>query len=156
MANYLQLTSYRDLAYGPQVTKTAVALPANTTSALFTVGTGNVLVTSMYGICQTVCSTAATTLGLGITPTTGSTATTGIATATAITSKEVGTFVAPQPSSGVAGALVVGTDAGHAVYSTTPFVVPPGTITQTTNNTNTGKFSWYLTYVPLDPGANVT
>jgi len=156
MANYLQLTSYRDLAYGPQVTKPAAVLPANTTANLFTVATGNVLVTSLYGEVTTAAGTAVTTLALGITPTTGSTANTGIATATAITSKEVGTYVAPQASSGVAGALVVGTNAASAVYSSTPFVVPPGTITWTTNNTNTAQLKWYLTYVPLDPGANVT
>lgn len=155
MANYLNLPAYTALQFGPQVIKKSVALANNTTSALFTVATGNVLVTSLYG---TIAATAPTgTLSLGITPTTGSTANTGIATATTVSSHEVGTWVAPTASSGTAGALVVGANAAGAVYNPSPFVVPTGTITQTTNaNLSSGTVSWYLTYVPLDPGANVT
>lgn len=149
----------RALIFGTQVTKAAAALPQTATATLFTVSGGSVLVTLLLGeVSGTAIQNQACTLALGTVPTTGTASSTGIATATAITNKEAGTWVAPQASSGAAGALVVGGNAGAALFLQAPmaFVVPAGTITWTTSASNTGKMAWYLNYVPLDTGASVS
>ncbi len=156
MSVIIQGAQLRTIAFGSQVIKSAQVLPATATGNLYTVAGGNVLVTSLIGICSTVCTSTATTLAIGVAPTTGTAKTTGIATATAVTSAEVGTWVGPQISSGIGGALVVGSVAGSAPFLTVPFAVSAGHITLTTSATNTGAFTWYLTYVPLDTGATVS
>jgi hypothetical protein len=150
MSVLIQGYQLREIAFGVQVIKAAQVLPATTTGNLYTVAGGNVLVTSLFGLCSTVCTGTATTLAIGTAPTAGTAKTTGIATATAVTSAEVGTWVGPQISS------VVGSVAGSAPFATVPFIVAPGKITLTTSATNTGAFTWYLTYVPLDAGATVS
>ena len=156
MSVFLQGYQLRELLFGTPVNKAAQVLPSNTTGGLYTVSGGAVLVTSLLGHVSTACGTAVTTLALGFTPLTGTAENSGIATATAVTSLEKGTWVAPQPSSEAAGALVSGGHAGNAVFPPSPFVVAAGTITATTNNTNLGAFDWYLNYVPLDTGASVS
>lgn len=157
MSILVQGYQLRALNFGTLVTKAAAALPQTATATLFTVATGNVLVTSVFGqVSGTAIGATVTTLALGTAPTTGTAETAGIATATAITSLEIGTFVGVQASSGKAGALVAGGHAGDAVFAATAFVVAPGTITWTTSASDTGKMAWWLTYVPLDNGATVT
>ena len=159
MSVIIQGPQLRAIALGSLVTKAAAALPQTATATLFTVSGGSVLVTSLIGQVQAVAIGAtATTLALGTVPTTGTAASSGIASATAITSKEIGTWVGVQAASGVAGALVVGGNAGAALFLHTPagFVVPAGTISWTTSASDTGKMAWYLTYVPLDTGATVS
>lgn len=156
MANFLNGDKNRELLYGKLVMKPATALPLNATSALYTVSTGNVLVTSMYGVMSTATSTAtAATLALGVI-TSANTATTSIASGSTVSSKSAGTFVSPNPASGVAGALLVSANGATTNYVTNPFIAPVGTIVQTTNANVTGPINWYLTYVPLDHGAYVS
>lgn len=135
----------------------AWTLPASaTTQTLFTVA-GNIFVTGFFGIVKTAIGSTATTLALGTAPTTGTASTTGIATATAITSAEAGTWLVPLAASGVAGALVVGSNGGKSVFDPTPFIVPTGTITATTSaNAGGGAITWYLAWIPLDNFASVT
>jgi hypothetical protein len=158
MPDYLQLGAYTNLKFGATVTKTAVAIPNNTTSSLFTVSTGNVLVTALYGVTTTSTTVAAFTLGLGVAPTTGTANTTSIATAVGFGTKETGVWVTPQVSSGEGGALVTGANGGTTLFKSAEFTVPPGTITATTsaNPGATSKMTWYLAYVPLDTGAYVS
>ena len=158
MSAIIQGNQLRTLLFGDLVEKTSQALPNNTTATLFTVGGGNVLVTSMFGEVTTAASSTATTVSLGLAPTTGTAEHAGIAAAGSVTSVEIGTFVAPVPSSGIAGTLAVGTKAGSALFGPpVPFVCPPGDITWTTSaNNGTGVFTWYCTYVPLDNGAYVS
>ena len=157
MSILVQGYQLRALNFGTQVTKAAANLPQTATATLFTVATGNVLVTSLLGLVSgTAIQNQACTLALGTVPTTGTASSTGLATATSIINKEIGTWVTPLASSGAAGALVVGTNAGSTPFLTTAFVVPPGTISWTTSASNTGKMAWYLTYVPLDNGATVS
>lgn len=156
MSNYTKGTVFRETQFGFLVTKTALALPQTATSTLYTVAGGNVLVTGLLGLVSTAVGATATTLALGTVPTTGTPESAGIATATAITSSEAGTWVGVLASSAKGGALAVGSDAGKAVFLQTPFAVPPGTITWTTSASDTGAMSWYLTYVPLDTGATVS
>jgi len=158
MSTYIQGGVFTQLQYGPQVTKTAQAIPNSTTSTLFTVNTGNVLITNLYGVTTTATTSATVTLSLGAAPTVGSASTTAIATATSIGTRETGTWVVPQVSSGVGGALVVGANGGAVLFQPTPFAAAPGGITWTTSaNPGAGnKMTWYLNYVPLDPGAYVS
>jgi hypothetical protein len=144
------------IAYGNLVTKAAQNLPQTATANLFTVAGGNVLVTGLIGEVTTVIGATATSLSLGVTPTTGTANSTGLATATAITSKEAGTFVGLLNSSGVGGGLVVGANAGQGLFVPLPIIVAPGTITWTTSASTTGQMKWYLTYIPLDSGASVS
>lgn len=155
MSSMVKGTQQRQLSLGYQVTKAATTLPATTTATLFTVSGGAVMITSLLGIVTTVVQNQACTLALGAVPTVGTSSTTSIATATSIQAKEVGTWVAPQASSGVGGALVVGTNAASSVFGSWWFVASAGTISWTTSATNTGAMKWYLTYIPLDNGASV-
>lgn len=157
MSVIIQGYQLREIAFGVQVQKSWTLPASATTSTLFTVAGGNALVTSVFGLVTTLIGSTATTVALGTAPTTGTAETAGIATATAVTSLEKGTFVGVQASSGLAGALVSGGHAGNAVWASTPFVVAPGTITATTSaNAGAGVINWYLTYVPLDTGATIS
>lgn len=157
MSVIIQGYELRTIAFGPQVLKAAQTLPQTATSTLYTVSGGSVLVTSLLGVVSGVATgSTVTTLALGTAPTTGTASTTSIATAVAITSLEIGSWVAPQASSGKGGALVVGANAGATLFLANPFVVPAGAITWTTSASDTGKIAWYLTYVPLDTGASVS
>ena len=157
MPNFSEGYQLRKLLLGSQVIKASQALPQTATANLYTVAGGSVLITSLLGLVSSVATgSTATTLALGTAPTTGTASTTSIATAVAITSLEIGSWVAPQSSSGKGGALVVGANAGATLWLTVPFVVPAGTITWTTSAGDTGQMTWYLTYIPLDTGASVS
>jgi len=148
----------RVLRYGSQVTYSWTLPASATTSTLFTVTGGLVAITSLVGQVTTAIGGTATNLSLGSgTPGVGGTLDTdGIGTATAITSAEVGTLLTVEASSGIAGALVVGSLAGSGAFNARPFVVNSATITATTSaNAGGGVINWYLSYVPLDSGAFV-
>jgi hypothetical protein len=156
MSAMVKGTQLRTLDFGYLVTKAAANFPQSATATLFTVSGGAVLVTSLIGIVTTVVAGSDPVLTLGTAPTVGTADTDGIATTTALTSQEVGTIVTVEKSSGLGGALVVGSLAGSAGFLDTPFVVSAGTITWTTGASKTGQMKWYLTYVPLDTGASVS
>lgn len=155
MATILQGQQLRLIEYGYQVLKTAVALPQSATATLFTVTGGRVIITSLVGTVSTAIQNQACTLAVGTVPTTGTASTTGIATATSIINLEAGTHVyLPQTK----GALTVNTNAGGAaqMFAGAAYVVSAGTVSWTTSASNTGAFSWALTYIPLDTGAAVS
>lgn len=156
MADYLQGDAYQRLRTGPLVVKTAQTLPSNTTLNLFTVSTGNVMVTSLYGVITTPTTATTFTLALGNKPTTGTAHTSAIATAVAAGTRETGTWLTTQVSSGIGGALVVGTDGGTVLFKPAEFTLAPGNLTWTTSAAAQGAVTWYLAYVPLDPGAYVS
>src|SRR5215831_2513013 len=109
MSTLIQGYQLRTLAFGTQVTKAAANLPQTATSTLFTISGGAVLVTSLLGLVSgTAIQNQACNLSLGTVPTVGTSSATSIATATAITNKEIGTWVVPLVSAGIGGALVVG------------------------------------------------
>ena len=148
----------RALNYGQQVIKAATAFPQTATGTLFTVSGGAVLVTCLLGLVTTVVQSSDPQVTLGTAPTSGTAEVAGIASSTALTSAEVGTWVTTQASSGLPGALVVmasAAKAGNAVFLPSAFVVSAGTITWTTSASKTGAMSWYLMYVALDTGASV-
>jgi hypothetical protein len=158
MSIIIQGYQLRELLLGSQVIKSAQVLPADTTSTLYTVTGGNVIVTSLAAVCTTVCTATATNLSIGTHPTGGSAENASICVATAIASTALLSWLTPLPVSGQgggSGSLVI--SAPSAVpYIPASFIVPAGTITLTTSATNTGAFTWYLTYIPLDTGAYVS
>jgi len=162
MANYLQLSSYRDLNYGPLVAKTAVANGITAAVNLFTVSSGNVLVTNLIGVVTTAAATTGT-MTIGVTSTNSTIATAlGLATTVATTYK-AGTVLAVQPGAASAtgntattSAMAVGTAGVVGAQGVAAIVPSGGVITATTSSNMGGNISWYLTYVPLDFGANVT
>ena len=160
MSVLIQGYQLREIAFGVQVTKAAQTLPQTTTSTLFTVAGGAVLVTSLLGVVQgAAIQSTDPVLTIGTAPTTGTLEVAGIATSTSLASAEIGTWLTVAPSSGLPGALVVmGTPGkgGNAVYLGAPFVVSAGTITWSTGASKTGKIAWYLSYVPLDNGGSVS
>lgn len=146
--------------YGPvqnQVVKAAQNLPQTATATLFTVS-GTVLIQFFAGLVTTAIGGTAVNLSLGNTPTGGSAANTSLATATAMTSKTVGTHFVPTFTSGIGGAPVVASLCQVTVpaASGNAFIVPAGTITWTTSASTTGQMAWYLAYLPIDAGATVT
>lgn len=157
MSALIQGVQLRTLLLGTKIDEPAATLPATTTANIFTVSGGRILITSLVGTCTTVCTATATTLSIGLTPTTGTAQNAGIATATAVTSSEVGTLVSVNVGA-APGALIVGAKAGAAVNGGggTGLVVEPGTITITTSATNTGAFSWTMTYIEYDDGSSAS
>jgi hypothetical protein len=140
-------------AVGIRISKTAQALPQTATGTLFTVTGGAVLVTALFGLVTTACGAIATTVALG--DSVGGTAT--IATATAVTSAGVGTWLAPNPSAGAAGALLVKTVpfVNYVPLASSPFLLAAN-VTWTTSASNTGALSWYMWYIPIDLDATVS
>lgn len=160
MSVIIQGYQLREIAFGVQVIKAAQAMPQTQTLDLFTVSGGAVLVTSLLGLVSGVAiASSDPELTLGTAPTVGTAEVAGIASSTALTSAEIGTWMTVQPSSGLPGALVVmatAAKAGNSVFLPTPFVVSAGYITWTTGASKAGHIAWYLTYVPLDTGASVS
>jgi len=151
---------------GTLVSKSGLAVPATTTSTLFTVTGGAVLVTALLGRVTTAVGATVTTLSLG----TGLGGTASLATAVAITSKGAGTWLFPIGNAGVAGALQVlgpsqaflgGTNLPNAPEWPqsigAPFLLAPDTITWTTSATpGGGVVTWYLSYIPIDTAVAVS
>jgi hypothetical protein len=159
MAGFIQGTQLRALNYGTQVTKAAQTPPNSGSSAtLFTVAGGVVLVHYLIGRVSTALSGTTGAIALGTKPTGSTEETAGIATAGVVGGAEVGTFVVPLASSGLASTLVVCAKvAGNVPFLPNPILVNTGTIEVTTSvATMTGAIDWYLAYVPLDTGASVS
>lgn len=77
--------------YGDLVIKAAQNLPQTTTSTLYTVAGGAILVHGLYGLVTTALGATATNLSLGTTA-----GNTTIASATAVTSATLSSWIAPQ------------------------------------------------------------
>ena len=157
-ANFYKGSAMRDSSYGQIVRTGAQTWPqgAPGTSTLFTVHSGNCMVTSLFGIITTI-PAGDPGITLGTAPTTGTAETNGLATTVAIT-EEVGTWitVVDTPTTNKPGALTIGGHAGNVQFNQlAAFAVSAGTITLTAANAETGAISWYLTYLPLDEGAYI-
>ena len=157
MASFLQGKDVRLITYGKVATRSALAFPQSATGTLFTVAGGNVLVTLLCAVLTTA-TTTDPQITLGTAPTTGTAESNGLATTTALTSIEAGSWlgVLNTTTTDKPGALVVGAHAGNVIFPAGTFVVAPGTITITTAASQAGAATWYLTYVALDDGASVS
>jgi hypothetical protein len=159
MSVIVQGYQLRELMLGVQVTKSYTLPGSAHTDTLFTVAGGLVAITGLVGQVTTLIGSTATTLALGLgTPGVGGTLDTdGIGTATAVTSQEVGTLIGVQASSGLGGAVVVGSLAGSGAFFATPIVLNSATLTATTSaNAGAGVIKWYVHYIPIDTGATVS
>lgn len=143
---------------GIKVDKGAFTLPATTSTAMFTVAGGRVLITSLIGEVTTAVQAQACNLNVTIDPT-GAGAAADLAAATEINGDAVGTFYTVNGV--VLDLLGSQTDGGTQVptHATArvgrPFLVPAGSIFLKTSATNTGATAWSLTYIPYDDGASV-
>ena len=133
--------------YGTTVNRAAAALPATTTTAIFSVTGGRVLVTNICGQVATALGATVTTVAINYLNT-ASTANLDIAAAVAVTSAAVGTMYGV-PSVGSAGVVAA------YVVQNNEFILPTGSIRLTTSATNTGTMTWSISYIPLDAGAAV-
>src|SRR5215472_10592623 len=124
---------------GNQVVKTGLTLPASTTSALYTVTGGSILVQFFALLVTTAIQNQACTLSLGNTPTGGSAANTSIALAASIQAKPVGTLFVPTWASSIGGNPVVASGVQAQSGGSAAFLCPAGTITWTTSATNIGQ-----------------
>ena len=156
MSNLRLGPASRECVLGLIVRTGAQTFPQTATATLFTVHTGNVLVTAMYGIITTLPG-GDPQITMGLAPTAGTAEVNGLGATTAIT-EEVGSWVAlyDTTTTNKAGAFAVGGHAGVGVFGAlAAFPVAPGAITGTASASQTGAMQWYLTYVPLDEGAYV-
>jgi hypothetical protein len=155
MTTLIQNKDVRTISAGLAVSNALHAtLPQTAAQNIFTISGGRILLVALTGQVTTVIGATVTSLKVTNTPTTGTA--TDIATATAITSKEVGTLIGLPLTPG--SALVVGANAGAAVQvpGHQGWLVQPGTISVTTSASTTGGISYDLVYVPYDTGAQVT
>lgn len=150
MSNILRSTGYRDLAFGLNVSKVTTVLPATAYGTLFTVTGGRVLITGLIGEFTIAADATATTVKVTGTPTTGTAV--DWTTATAVTSKEIGSQMTLPAAAGSA-LVVTNAGAGGQMQPKSPYVAAIGTIGITTSATNAGSAKWTVFYVPLDSGA---
>lgn len=139
--------------YGTLISRATASLPATTTSTLFTIATGRVLITSILGEVTTVIQTQANNTKLQFDPTdTG--ATQDLCAVLDISADAVGTMysITGTPATAMGDALnFMSADKMLA----RPLVLKPGGILLSCAATNTGSVKWGLTYIPLDSGATV-
>lgn len=153
MTTLIQNKDVRTISAGLAVSRAAATIPQTAAQNIFTVTGGRILVVALTGQVTTVIGSTATTLKITNTPTSGTA--TDIASATAITSKEVGTLLGLPLTPG--SALVVGANAGAAVQvpGHQGWLIEPGTLSVTTSASTTGAIAYDLVYVPYDTGASV-
>lgn len=152
MATGVGATGLKKSVLGVAVSRSAAVLPATTQAAIFTISGGRVLITSLIGTFTVAGSATATTLKITGNPTSGTDV--DLATATAVTSKEVGSIITLPAAAG--GAVVVTNAGGALVPLGSGLVLNAGTLDIVTSATNTGQVKWDLTYVPIDAGASVS
>lgn len=140
-------------SWGRTVNRTTAALPQTTASALFTVSTGRVIVTSIIGEVTTVIQTQANNTKLQFNPDdTG--ATQDLCAVLDITADPVGTMysITGTPATAMQDALNF---LPSSKVLSQPLVLKPGAIELNCAASNTGSVKWTLTYWPLDTGAKI-
>lgn len=148
MSVYEDGTAYRKMLLGSNLTSKSTGTLAASTVALFTIATGNVLVTALYGL-VTASITVANSYKLQINPTTGDT--TDLCTATDIgtTDTAAGTIIGFGQGTTAAPALLKGGQLNSHMWA-----VPIGQIESVSAGTD-GAITWYCAWVPLDAGATL-
>jgi hypothetical protein len=133
------------------VTRAAANLPASTTSDLFIVAGGRVLLTGIVGEVTTVIQAQACASKLRMAPITGTAV--DLCATLDISGKEIGTLLGV---TGTFATAMVGPNAGATVYPSNRIVLPIGSVQLSCVATNTGQIKWAMTYIPLDEGATVS
>lgn len=142
--------AFRDMNFGIKVDRAAAVLPATATGTLFAVTGGRVIVRGLIGRVTTAASATATNIKLRAIPTTGPAA--DISANGAITSAALGTLVT---ITGLFSDATIIAGAGQ-ILDSVGVVCSVGTISLTTDATNTGALEWTVIYIPLDDGASVS
>lgn len=145
---------------GTVVRKAAAVLPATGLQTLFTVSTGMVYVTALFGQVTTVFDGTVNSLNVVHDPTVGAVG--DLCAATVCTSDIAGTMYTVH---GIQAALLGtqkegGTEVPTHVLAKGPvgggFILPPGVVSlQTSATDTTGATKWWIAYIPLDSGATV-
>jgi hypothetical protein len=140
--------------FGRVVERATAALPQTTASALFTVATGRVIVTSIIGEVTTVIQTQANNTKLTFDPTAAG-ATQDLCAVLDITADAVGTMysITGTPATAMQDALNF---LPSSKVLARPLILKPGSVLLDCAASNTGSVKWTLCYWPLDTGASVT
>ena len=153
MTTLIQGDQLRSLLCGVKVQRATAALPQTSTSTLFTVSGGKVLITSLIGEVTTVIQTQADNTKLTFDPTDAG-ATQDLCAVLDITADAVGTMysITGTPATAMQDALNF---LPSSKVPAQPIVLKPGSILLDCAASNTGSVKWDLTYIPLDNGASV-
>ena len=122
-----------------------------TSDNLFTVATGNVLVTLILGEVTTTMETKVLTFKLQANPTTGTT--TDLCATLDLSADEVGALYTITGDAAT-DAMQRG-ESGSVPAQTTAVVVAPVTIDAVVGATHTGSIKWSIWYLPLEDGAYI-
>lgn len=139
--------------YGTKVERATAALPQTSTSTLFTVSGGRILVTGIWGEVTTVIQTQADNTKLTFDPTDAG-ATQDLCAVLDITADAVGTIysITGTPATAMQDALnFLPPSKGLA----NPILLKPGAILLDCAASNSGSVKWSITYIAVDTGASV-
>lgn len=153
MSTLISGDQLRSLLVGVRVARATAALPQTTTSTLFTISTGQVLLTSIFGEVTTVIQTQANNTKLTFDPTaTG--ASQDMCAVLDITADAVGTIysITGTPATAMQDAL---NWVPSSKMLAQPILLKPGAILLDCAASNTGAVKWAATYIPLEAGASM-
>ena len=142
--------AFTDLALGIRVDRATATLPQSTSSAIFNIVGGRVILRAIVGQVTTVLG-AVGNLKLTSTPTSGTAS--DICAVVAAGSTAVQSLISID---GIAGnAAIIGTGAVRTM-GTTGVILPVGTLDLSLSSSSTGSVKWTVCYQPLDDGAYMT
>jgi hypothetical protein len=143
----------RSLLVGVRVARATAALPQTTTSTLFTISTGQVLLTSIFGEVTTVIQTQANNTKLTFDPTaTG--ASQDMCAVLDITADAVGTIYSITGTAATALQDSLNWVPSNKMLAQ-PILLKPGAILLDCAASNTGSVKWTASYIPYEPGASM-
>lgn len=139
---------------GARVERATAALPQTAASAIFTIGTGRVAITAIWGEVTTVIQTQANNTKLTFDPTAAG-ATQDLCAVLDITADAVGTMysITGTPATALGDSLNF---VSSNKMLAQPLILKPGSILLDCAASNTGSVKWSCTWIPLDDGATVT
>jgi hypothetical protein len=153
MSVIIQGTQLRDIGLGRYVQgKTSTITAGGATFQLFTVAGGEVLITALWGKVTTAVTLDTETLALQLDPTTGTTVTWVAATDLGTTDTAAGDILGFVDESTTTPDFRVNGRALTNILATTGEIEM---VAANVTGTEDGVVEWYLTYVPLTPGATV-
>lgn len=138
--------SVRANLYGVRVDRAAATIPQSTSSNLFTITGGRILLMTILGEVTTAIQAQATTMKL--THTQGAT-TTDLCATVDMTGQPVGALY------GITGAVGTAAVAGSGVPQNNELILQAGTIKALTVASSTGAMKWTMFWIPLDDGVTV-
>lgn len=152
---------------GTKVDRATATIPQSTTTSIFTVSGGRVVITSIVGEVTTVIGGTTVNFNLVYTPSGGAAA--DLCAATACTSDAVGTLyslvsgiaadlLSIQSYTVAASVPVLASEVPNVTFAQLlrePIVVDAGAVGFKTSASTTGAVKWSMTYIPYDDAATV-